>query len=293
MWLDPARTGQNLVCQIPWTQDIVTSLVSSTNPQGTITNFNLELAALVLQEATLLEAVPKARMAALLSGSDNTHTVSWSRHEANMINPVVAGLLRIRALHSRKIFLNPSVFYHPGEENCIADYNPRLFYLSDTEFLTHMSVVYLQSHGLWQISLPLPELLSCMISTLLRKPCKPALLKMRDSRGCTGSGLTSAPTCWSILLSKIHPSLTSRFSESTATWFGTPRTTSTGWNDLGKNRFLRHGGRLQRPTSWIVSPTPENWLTPKRTLGSTSTSHGNSRPKTSKIPRSDEKRPPP
>ena len=64
-----------------------------------------------------------------------------------MINPVVADLLRIRALHSRKFFLNPSVFYHPGQENCMADDASCLFYLSDTDFLTHMSVVHPQLHG--------------------------------------------------------------------------------------------------------------------------------------------------
>ena len=121
MWLDPARTGHNLVCQHPWTPDIITSLVSLTNPHGTIANSDLKLAALVLQEATLLEAVPKARTVAPCSGYDNIHTVSCNTCEASMINPVVADLLCIQALHSKKFFLNPSVFYHPGQENCMAD----------------------------------------------------------------------------------------------------------------------------------------------------------------------------
>ena len=71
-----------------------------------------------------------------------------------MINPVVADLLRICALHSRKFFINPFVFYHPGQEKCMADNASRLFYLSDTDFLTHMFAVNPQLHGSWQISLP-------------------------------------------------------------------------------------------------------------------------------------------
>ena len=110
MWLDPARTGQNLVWRLPCPPDIVDNLISSTNPQGKITKSDIELAALVLQEATLLEAVPKASMTAPRSGSDNTPTVSWSTHEASVINRVVADLLRICVLHSRRFFLNPSVF---------------------------------------------------------------------------------------------------------------------------------------------------------------------------------------
>ena len=117
MRLDPARTDHHLVWWHPWPPDIIADLESSTNPQGTVTNSYLELAALGLQEAILIEAVPKSCMAALRSGSDNTPTVSWSTCEASMINPVVVDLLRIFALHSRKLFLNPFVFYHMGQEN--------------------------------------------------------------------------------------------------------------------------------------------------------------------------------
>ena len=78
--------------------------------EGTITNSNLELSALVLHEATLLAAVPEARLAAPRSGFDNTPTVSWSTKEASTINMVVADLLCLNALHSRQFFLNPSVF---------------------------------------------------------------------------------------------------------------------------------------------------------------------------------------
>ena len=53
---------------------------------------------------------------------------------------------------------------------------------------------------------------------------------------------------------------------------------------LGKNRFLRHGGRLQRPTSWMVCLAPENLPTPKHTPGSTSAPHSNSIPMGSKTP---------
>ena len=169
-----------------------------------------------------------------------------------MIKPVVVELLRICVLHSRKFFLNPPGFYHLGQENCIANDASRLFYLSDTAFLSHMSIVHPQLHSSWQISLLLPELLSCVISTLCRKPYKQSLLKMRDSRGCTSNGPTSVPPCQPILLSNIHPSLTLISSKSTATVSGTPITPIAGWTDLKKNRFLRHEGQLQLPTSWML-----------------------------------------
>ena len=148
--------------------EVTAELVSPTNPNGTITNSDLELTNLVLQETTLLEAAPKACMAAPHSGSDNTPTISWSMQEASMINPVVADLLHIRVLHGRFVFLNPSVYYHTGQESCMEDDAPSLLYLSDNKFYTHMYVVHPQLRGLWQISLPSQELLSCMISTMRR-----------------------------------------------------------------------------------------------------------------------------
>ena len=114
VWLDPSRSGRSLVRNHSWPPGIVNNLVSATNPEGQLTKSDLELAALNLHEATLLTAAPEARMAAPRSGSDNTPTILWSTCEASTINLVVADLLRIRALHSRQFYLNPSVFYHPG-----------------------------------------------------------------------------------------------------------------------------------------------------------------------------------
>ena len=54
-----------------------------------ITNSNLELAALILHEATLLAAVPTARMTPPRSRTDNIPTVLWSTHEASTINRVI------------------------------------------------------------------------------------------------------------------------------------------------------------------------------------------------------------
>ena len=130
----------------PWLPNIITSLISDRNPERTLTNSDLEIVTLFLHEATLLETYPDATMAAPRLELDNTLTVSCSTWEASTINPAVADLLRICALHSGQFFLNPSVIYHPGLENCMEDDSSRLFHLSDTPFLAHMSVTYPQSH---------------------------------------------------------------------------------------------------------------------------------------------------
>ena len=84
-----------------WTSDIIAALVSDTNPEGTLTNSDLKIAALNLQEATLPEACSEAILATPRLGSDNATTVSCSTREAPTIKPVVVDLLRIRTLYSR------------------------------------------------------------------------------------------------------------------------------------------------------------------------------------------------
>ena len=195
----------------PWPADIIAKLISSKNRQGTINNSDLELAALVIHEATLLVAVMEAKIAAPRSGSDNTTTVSWIMKEDSTINTVVADLLRLCALHSRQFFLNTSVFYHLGIDNNTADDASCLFELSDTSHIAHLSATYPQSQSSLQLSLLPLDLLSCVISTLHRTPCDWELHKILASRGFTSSGATSAPPSRSILLSKIYLSLVLRY----------------------------------------------------------------------------------
>ena len=125
-----------------------------------------------------------------------------------------------------------------------------------------------------------------MISTLRRKPCKKALHRMGDSRSYIVSGLTCVSPCWSILISNIHPSLALNSSKSMVTGSVTSGIPNAIWTDLGNNRFLRHGGQLQRPTSWMAFPIPEPPRTHKLTPVSTRDSPGSSKYMGLRIPQS-------
>ena len=245
IWLVWSHSAKDLVWVHPWPAYIIADLFTLTNREGTITNSDLELAALVVHEATLLAAVPEARLAASRSGLDNTPTVSWSTKEASTINPVVADLIRLHTLHLRQFFINRSVIYHPEIKNTMADYASRMFEFSDTSFLVHMTYIYPQSQRLQNISLPPPDLLACVISTLCRRPCERELHKILASRGSTSSGETSVPPSRSILLSKIHPSLVSRSCKYMGIRSDTPSTPSPDLTHLGRSQFFRHGARLR------------------------------------------------
>ena len=142
VWIDPNKYGRNYVWRLPWPEDIRTDLVSFDNPQGRITNSDLELAALFLQEATFPFICPSPAWGAPFTGSDNTPTVAWSFGVSSTINPVVVDLLRIRALVYRQFCITPSVFYHPGNLNTMADDASRKFELDLTDFLYTLSSTY-------------------------------------------------------------------------------------------------------------------------------------------------------
>ena len=116
-----------------------------------------------------------------------------------------------------------------------------------------IQTVYPQSQNSWTISLPPPNLFSCVISTLRRKPCEQEKHNILASRGSTSSGASSAPHSRTILLSKIHPSLASRSYKSTRTGTDTPSTQTAKWTDLGRSPFLRHILKIIKIKSNIVN----------------------------------------
>ena len=162
VWIDPNEDGLNYVCRLPWPEDIRTDLVSFDNPQGRITNSDLELSALVLQEATFSFVCTSPSWRAPFTGSDNTPTVAWYFRESSTINPVVAELLRIRSLVNRQFCITPSMFYRPSHLNTMADDESRKFDLDLTNFLSTFSSTYspLQSPGSWRACHPPSKIIS-------------------------------------------------------------------------------------------------------------------------------------
>ena len=98
VWIDPNEDGVHYVWRLPWPEDIMAYLVSSDNTQGRITNSDLDLAALFLQEATFTFVSTNLTWRDLFTGSDNMPTVDWTFWEAYTVNLVVADLLRLRYL---------------------------------------------------------------------------------------------------------------------------------------------------------------------------------------------------
>ena len=181
-------------------------------------------------------------------------------------------------------FLKPSHILSPGARKlhggkCLSRFTFFWYLISRQHFCR------IATAARFVADLPLPpELVSCVISKLHRKPCEQALLKMQDRISYTSSGLTSVPPCRPVLISKIHPPLASNSSNSTSTGSVKLGTPSAKWDVLGNNRFRRHGGRLQQPTSWTAYLKPESPLTPNIKSAWTSDLPENSKLVGSKIP---------
>ena len=153
-------------------EDIKADLVISDNPQRQIINSDIELAALVLQEAKFPFVSANPTWQDPFTGSDNTPTADWTFREASTVNPVVADLLRLRSLVHCHLNISSSVFYHPGTQNTMADDASHKFHLTQEIFLSLFSKTYSpqQSPGMWHACHPPSEIVSSVISALCKQP---------------------------------------------------------------------------------------------------------------------------
>ena len=196
VWLDPNGNGTHFVWSFQRSADIQADLVSFDNPKGGITNSDLELAALVLHEATFPKVCKTAAWRAPLTGSDNTPTVAWIFKEASTVNPVVANLLCICSISNTKSSITPAVFYHPRLLNTMADDTSRLFYLPNPAFLPLFSNKYHpeQSPSSWTSCHPPNAAISSLISALRRQQSGEVTFPMLVPPISTSNGPPSTPT---------------------------------------------------------------------------------------------------
>ena len=152
LWVEPNEDGFNRVWRIQWPEDVTDDLVNFDNPKRAITNSDLEVANLVLQESVFPHIRRDPAYPTPTSGSDNTPTAAWAFREADTTKPILANLRSIRSDHNRNHRITQSVLYHPSELNTMADDASRRFDLSPNRFLAFfLSTYLLKSPGLWQL----------------------------------------------------------------------------------------------------------------------------------------------
>jgi hypothetical protein len=154
--------------------DVRSKLITETNPTGSITNSNLELAAAVVHTdvVAMQYDITETTVASL---HDNTPTVFWQRRGSTTHTNPAAYLLRLHALHVRQFRYISTHDYIPGHINMMADYASRSFDHTPKVFLTYFNSVFPQPYP-WIECTPRFEMISSVTFALFKKRSKPELL---------------------------------------------------------------------------------------------------------------------
>ena len=135
--------SQPILWRLQWPDDLVRSLITQHNPDGTVTNSEFELAGGLLHLDTITQCYD-VRERTLVSKTDNLATMFWQRKGSATTTKAPAHLLRLFGIHQRIHRYVPRHDYIPGPSNPMADDASRLFHLSDTDFLTYFNTKYPQ-----------------------------------------------------------------------------------------------------------------------------------------------------
>jgi hypothetical protein len=161
-----------LIWRIPFGPHIHRNLATQDNPNGTITNSDLELAATIMQHDVICHNYD-VRELTIDTSTDNQAAQAWQQRGSATTNATPAYLLRLQAIHQRFHRYMPLHSYLPGKLNTMADDASRLWHLSDQQLLTHFNHNYPQ-HLFWQLYRPQPAMNSAVTSALHRQRSPPA-----------------------------------------------------------------------------------------------------------------------
>lgn len=153
-----------LLWREPFPEHINQAVVSWDNPNGSLTNSDLELAGTLggLEVATSQFDLREQTISTL---TDNTPALAWQQKGSTTTTGCAAYLLRLRALHQRHHRYVGQFAHVPGKANAMADDCSRLWHLSDEELLTHFNSTYPQAAS-WQLVPLSSEMKSALTSAL-------------------------------------------------------------------------------------------------------------------------------
>ena len=169
-----------LVWRFEWPKSVQDRLVTDSNPNGDITNSDLELAGGLLHLQALAQSCDIRERTVLSKTDKNLATLYWQRKGSATTDSCPAHLLRLFGLHQRYHRYVPRHDYLSGPSNPLADASSRLFSLDDTNFLKKINSLYSQPQPFRLLHLE-PSVTSCVISALLRKQSSPVSLLVEPS----------------------------------------------------------------------------------------------------------------
>jgi hypothetical protein len=166
------------VFRLQWPPDITNNIVSDTNPNGTITNSDLEMAGLLMLWLVMEDVCGSLQNAHVALFSDNSPTVHWVQRMAAKHSAIAMQLVRALALHLQLQRASPLTSLHiAGVDNSLTDIPSRSFG-SETKWfcktdsdLLHLfnSSFPLPNQGSWTVYHPSSRIATRLISVLRMK----------------------------------------------------------------------------------------------------------------------------
>ena len=153
VWLPGTKALAPVVWRVKWPQDVRDALITWDNPNGKITNSDLEMAAELLGWLVLESIVPLRHEHVGLC-SDNSATVAWQMRGASRRSVAANRLLRVLAIRMRKNRASPLVTRHlAGNRNHLGDIPSRSFgykeewhFEKDRQFLAYFNQTFPLPH---------------------------------------------------------------------------------------------------------------------------------------------------
>ena len=177
VWFVPNHVSRRLgyklgpvVWRYKWPASIKQQLVTEDNPNGTITNSDLELAGDLLHLQALVQYCD-VRERTVLSKTDNLKALFWQRKGSVTTDACTSHLLRLFGLHQHFHKYVPHFDYLSGPSNPLADAFSCHFYLSNNALLTHLKSLNPQKQPFQMLRLK-PSVISSVILALQKKQCR-------------------------------------------------------------------------------------------------------------------------
>jgi len=175
VWFGLQKDLPPLVWRIAFPKDIQDDMVSTANPNGRITNSDLEMTGLLCQWL-VLERLADLEHTHIAVGCDNTPMVAWASKLLASKAQTAAHILRALALRMLACQASPLATFHiPGEANRMADLASRSFatYPDDRTFLTHFGSTFPLPQGASWLMCNLPSTTCGKVFSLLRTNASP------------------------------------------------------------------------------------------------------------------------
>lgn len=165
---------------------ITTNLISASNPTGTLTNSDLELAATVAHHDVICQHTD-IRERTIYTLTNNTPAAAWQSKGSTTTTGAAAYLLRQQALHQRHHRYCLKTSHIRGTANTMADDCSRLWDLDDTQLLSHFAATYPQTSS-WQLCHLPHNTVSSLTSALQKeRPVPGSWLHITDNRIVPGA----------------------------------------------------------------------------------------------------------